>query len=74
MILPHSLRTPSAVASDGTSCPPQCCACGKPIRVGDPRWAGDVDSRAWHYGCAERAGFTLSWNWLHRKTAPGVAG
>ncbi len=58
-------------AADQTS---HCCACGKPIRIGEPRWAGDADNRAWHYGCAERAGFTLPWSLLRRRMTLGVAG
>lgn len=53
---------------------PACCACGGPIRAGDAHWAGDAQNRAWHYGCAERAGVTLSWNWMRQRLASGVAG
>ena len=40
---------------------PLCCACGRPLRTGEPHWAGDRQGRPWHYGCAERAGLTYSW-------------
>ena len=40
---------------------PLCCACGHPLRTGEPHWAGDRQGRPWHYGCAERAGLTYSW-------------
>ncbi len=40
---------------------PQCCACGQPLRTGEPHWAGDRQGKPWHYGCAEKAGLTYSW-------------
>lgn len=40
---------------------PVCCHCGKPLRPGEPHWAGDPAGRPWHYACAERAGVTTSW-------------
>ena len=40
---------------------PHCCYCSRPLRVGEPHWAGDRQGRPWHYGCAEKAGLTSSW-------------
>lgn len=45
----------------GSNSRPHCCACGHPLRTGEPHWAGDRQGRAWHYGCAEKAGLTYSW-------------
>ena len=40
---------------------PHCCYCSRPLRTGEPHWAGDRQGRPWHYGCAEKAGLTYSW-------------
>lgn len=46
---------------EGSKPRPHCCSCGRPLRTGEPHWAGDREGRPWHYGCAERAGLTYSW-------------
>lgn len=70
-------QRPSRTRSNGTGGgtgggAPVCCSCGQPIQAGDPHWAGDTSDRAWHYGCAERAGITLSWTRPHRGAALNV--
>ncbi|MBK1838962.1 hypothetical protein JHL17_16215 [Azospirillum sp. YIM B02556] len=47
---------------------PLCCSCNRPIRAGDPHWAGHGDHSPWHYACAERAG--LTWSWTVRPAVP----
>ncbi|WP_448206429.1 hypothetical protein [Azospirillum sp. sgz302134] len=44
-----------------TKAQPICCHCTRPLRTGEPHWAGDAQNRPWHYGCAEKAGLTVSW-------------
>ncbi len=48
---------------------PTCSHCGQPMRPGEPHWAGDTENRPWHYGCAEKAGLTLSWSRLRGRRA-----
>ena len=48
---------------------PTCSHCGKPMRAGEPHWAGDAENRPWHYGCAEKAGLTLSWSRVRGRRA-----
>ena len=48
---------------------PTCSHCGQPMRAGEPHWAGDVENRPWHYGCAEKAGLTMSWSRLRQRRA-----
>ncbi|AWK85922.1 hypothetical protein [Azospirillum thermophilum] len=47
-----------------------CCHCGKPVRPGEPHWAGDLENRPWHYGCAEKAGLTMPWFLMRQRGRP----
>lgn len=47
-----------------------CCHCGKPVRPGEPHWAGDLENRPWHYGCAEKAGLTMPWFLMRQRGVP----